>query len=85
MPSTAAQSDTSRIRRLAPSTDTLYLVQKASRFSISGWRRLLPLWHNSDIPPWSLYVRCWTQSGKHMLALSFSAFDPDCVKTPSML
>ncbi|SIN88036.1 hypothetical protein SAMN05443247_00418 [Bradyrhizobium erythrophlei] len=33
------------------------------------------LWHNSDMPPWSLYVRCWGQSGKHMLALSFSAFD----------
>jgi hypothetical protein len=32
-------------------------------------------WHNSDMPPWSLYVRCWGQSGKHMLALSFSAFD----------
>jgi uncharacterized membrane protein YgdD (TMEM256/DUF423 family) len=28
------------------------------------------------MPPWSLYVRCWGQSGKHMLALSFSAFDP---------
>jgi hypothetical protein len=38
-------------------------------------------WHNSDMPPWSLYVRCWGQSGKHMLALSFSAFDPGCVKT----
>jgi len=38
-------------------------------------------WHNSDMPPWSLYVRCWGQSGKHMLLLSFSAFDPGCVKT----
>src|SRR5260370_6047661 len=28
------------------------------------------------MPPWSLYVRCWGQSGKHMLALSFSGFDP---------
>src|SRR5258705_6656241 len=26
-------------------------------------------------------VRSWGQSGKHMLALSFSAFDPGCVKT----
>ena len=26
---------------------------------------------------WSLYVRCWGQSGKHMLSLSFSAFDPN--------
>jgi hypothetical protein len=27
------------------------------------------------MPPWSLYVRCWGQSGKHVLRLSFSAFD----------
>ena len=26
-------------------------------------------------------VRSWGQSGKHLLLLSFSAFDPDCVKT----
>jgi hypothetical protein len=41
--------------------------------------------HEPDMPPWSPYVRCWGQSGKHMLALSFSVFDPGCVKTPSML
>jgi hypothetical protein len=34
------------------------------------------VWHETDMPPWSLYVRCWGQSGKHILALSFSAFDP---------
>jgi hypothetical protein len=34
-------------------------------------------WHFSDIPPWSLYVRCWGQSGKHILPLSISAFDPE--------
>src|SRR5260221_6328731 len=33
------------------------------------------------MPRWSLYVRCWGQSGKDMLPLSFSAFDPGCVKT----
>src|SRR6266513_5927344 len=27
-------------------------------------------------------VRCWVNSGKHMLSLSFSGFDPGCVKTP---
>jgi hypothetical protein len=26
--------------------------------------------------PSSLYVRCWGQSGKHLLPMSFSAFDP---------
>jgi hypothetical protein len=33
-------------------------------------------WHKPDMPPWSVYVRCRGQSGSHMLALSFSAFDP---------
>src|SRR5258705_6328291 len=28
------------------------------------------------MPRWSLYVRSWGQSGKHMLAMSFSGFDP---------
>ena len=32
--------------------------------------------HETDMPHWSLYVRSWGQSGKHMLALSFSGFDP---------
>jgi putative ABC transport system substrate-binding protein len=32
-------------------------------------------WHFSVMPPWPPYVRCWGQSGKHMLPLSFSAFD----------
>jgi hypothetical protein len=28
------------------------------------------------MPQWSLYVRSWGQSGKHMLALSFSGLTP---------
>src|SRR5258708_20613350 len=32
--------------------------------------------HETDMPPWSLYVRCWVNSGKHLLSLSFSGFDP---------
>jgi hypothetical protein len=32
-------------------------------------------WHKPDMPQWSLYVRSWGQSGKHLLGLSFSAFD----------
>jgi hypothetical protein len=27
------------------------------------------------MPQWSLYVRSWGQSGKHLLTLSFSGFD----------
>src|SRR2546421_11330143 len=27
-------------------------------------------------------VRCWVNSGKHLLAASISPFDPCCVKTP---
>jgi hypothetical protein len=35
------------------------------------------LWlHFSDMPPWSLDERCWVNSGSHLLALSFSGFDP---------
>jgi hypothetical protein len=37
--------------------------------------------HNSDVSPWSLYVCCWGQSGKHVLAASISEIDPGCVKT----
>jgi hypothetical protein len=37
-------------------------------------------WHETDMPPWSLYVCCWGQSGKHMLGLSSSRFDP--IETP---
>jgi hypothetical protein len=33
--------------------------------------------HRTDMPPWSPYVRCWGQSGKHVLAASISEFDPD--------
>src|SRR6266481_1879130 len=39
-------------------------------------RRDFRNWHETDMPQWSLYVRSWGQSGKHMLAMSFSGFDP---------
>ena len=32
--------------------------------------------HETDMPKYLGDVRCWVNSGKHMLALSFSAFDP---------
>ena len=33
-------------------------------------------WHRTDIPKYLGNVRCWVNSGKHMLAWSFSDFDP---------
>src|ERR1035437_9195278 len=44
-------------------------------------RRVLCLWHQTDMPTALSNVRSQGQSGKHMLALSFSGFDPGCVKT----
>src|SRR5258705_12996692 len=38
-------------------------------------------WHEMDMPKYLGDVRCWVNSGKHMLAWSFSGFDPGCVKT----
>src|SRR5258708_32736678 len=33
-------------------------------------------WHETDMPKYLGDVRCWVNSGKHMLSLSFSGFDP---------
>jgi hypothetical protein len=33
-------------------------------------------WHEAEMPKYLGHVRCWKNSGKHMLALSFSGFDP---------
>jgi hypothetical protein len=38
-------------------------------------------WHETDMPTASRNVGFRGQSGKHVLALSFSGFDPACVKT----
>jgi hypothetical protein len=38
-------------------------------------------WHETDMPKYLGDVRYWVNSGKHMLAWSFSGFDPGCVKT----
>src|ERR1700692_2846740 len=34
-------------------------------------------WHRTDMPTLLSDVRCWGQSGKHLLAASISPFDPD--------
>jgi hypothetical protein len=33
-------------------------------------------WHNSDMPKYVDDVRCWVNSGKHLLAASISVSDP---------
>jgi hypothetical protein len=42
---------------------------------------LVRSWHESDIPKYLADVRSWVNSGKHMLALSFSGFDRGLVST----
>src|SRR6266550_3861428 len=34
-------------------------------------------WHFSDMPKYFGDVRCWVNSGKHLLSLSFSGLDPN--------
>ena len=33
-------------------------------------------WHETDMPKYLGDVRCWVNSGKHLLSSSFSGFDP---------
>ena len=34
------------------------------------------VWHRTDMPPLFRDVRCWGQSGKHLLPASISPFSP---------
>ena len=34
-------------------------------------------WHATDMPKYLGNVRYWVNSGRHVLALSFSGFDPE--------
>jgi hypothetical protein len=34
------------------------------------------IWHKSEVSPWSLHVRCWVNTGRHLLAARISGFDP---------
>ena len=34
------------------------------------------IWHETDMPKYLSNVRYWVNSGKHLLSLSFSSFDP---------
>ena len=40
-------------------------------------RRRLPLRHETDIRKYLGDVRCWVNSGKHLLSLSVSGVDPE--------
>jgi hypothetical protein len=65
----------------------------ASGYGTRGWatraaglsRSDFVLWHETDMPTAMRDVRSRGQSGKHILAVSLSGFDPGCVKTPTML
>jgi hypothetical protein len=37
-------------------------------------------WHETDMPRYLGDVRCWVNSGNHMLAWSFSGFDLELTK-----
>src|SRR5712671_5046595 len=39
-------------------------------------KRRMSAWHETDMPKYLGDVRCCVNSGKHVLALSFSGFDP---------
>jgi hypothetical protein len=49
-------------------------------FFVSGYRWYQQtndrLWHRTDMPTLLSDVRCWVNSGKHLLAASISHFDP---------
>jgi hypothetical protein len=34
-------------------------------------------WHVSEVPALLVYVGCWGKTGRHLLAMSSSDFDPD--------
>jgi hypothetical protein len=33
-------------------------------------------WHDSEVPPLLVYISYWGKTGQHLLAVSFSQFDP---------
>jgi hypothetical protein len=46
---------------------------------LSFYAHYVAYWHERDMPKYLGNVRCWVNSGKHLLALSFSAFGPIAV------
>src|SRR5258708_21442740 len=52
-----------------------------SRLALAACRFLQQNRHQTDMPSLLSDVRCWGQSGKHLLAASISPFDPGRVET----
>jgi len=72
--------------KLKPAPVALVSIQIS--ISVGGLFHIRPSlqcrsWHKTDMARCPLYVRCWEQSRRHLLAASISPFDPGCVKTPS--
>src|SRR5713101_5317561 len=60
-------------RSIAPSVVGTPAPHAAAPYRASGFVH----WHETDMPKYLGNVRYWMNSGKHMLALSFSGFDPE--------
>src|SRR5258708_34993488 len=52
-----------------------------SRLALAACRFLQQNRHRTDMPTLLSDVRCWGQSGKHLLAASISPFDPNATST----
>src|SRR5258708_7854614 len=86
----------SAIVRFSSATRTATCLRSSRRYEVArGEGRSLPLgkppdrsvgdvrtWHETDMPTLLGNVRSQEQSGKHMLASSFSALDPERTWTP---
>jgi hypothetical protein len=62
-------------RRLSTALALAIPVWQHQRFDRVG--RDFRYWHRTDMPTLLSDVRCWANSGKHLLAASISPFDPD--------
>jgi hypothetical protein len=60
-------------RRISSRTVRAALLKGRIGMSVNG--------NEAEMPKYLGDVRCWVNSGRHLLALSFSGFDPGCVKT----
>ncbi len=53
-----------------------YWAAVGSLYRRAACNREVGSWHETDMPSALSDVRSWGQSGKHVLAMSFSGFDP---------
>ena len=59
----------------------LAVAPAAALYRASG----LVLWHDSEVSPLLAYVRHRGKTGQHLLAVSFSQFDPSETLRPSRM